>query len=58
MLAGLLIVDYNAVKSRLVTLQLWRSVSAEPLARMPLMVCDRTSIDPADLVYTPNPNAP
>ena len=43
---------------RLVTLQLWRSVSAEPLARMPLMVCDRTSIDPADLVYTPNPNAP
>jgi len=36
---------------RLVICQVWRSVSEQPLARMPLVVCDRTSIDPDDLRY-------
>jgi hypothetical protein len=42
---------------RLVVFNLWRSVSARPLARMPLMVLDRTSVDAADLRYMLNPNA-
>ena len=32
-------------------------MSPEPLARFPLAVCDRTSIDPDDLEYDLNPNA-
>ena len=34
-----------------------RSVPPEPLARFPLAVCDRTSIDRDDLEYDLNPNA-
>jgi hypothetical protein len=36
---------------RVIGLNVWRSVSDAPLARFPLAVCDRTSIDPDDLVY-------
>jgi hypothetical protein len=43
---------------RVIGVNVWRSVSTEPLARFPLAVCDRTSIDRGDLVYSLNPNAP
>jgi hypothetical protein len=43
---------------RVIGLNVWRSVSDAPLARFPLAVCDRTSIDPDDLLYELNPNAP
>jgi len=39
-------------------INIWRSVTDTPLERFPLTVCDRTSIDPDDLVYELNPNAP
>ncbi len=42
---------------RVVGINIWRSVSPAPLARFPLAVCDRSSIDPADLEYDLNPNA-
>ena len=42
---------------RVVGINIWRSVSPEPLARLPLAVCDRTSIDPRDLEYDLNENA-
>lgn len=42
---------------RIVGINIWRSVSPEPLARSPLAVCDRTSIDPDDLEYDLNSNA-
>ena len=42
---------------RVLGINIWRSVSPEPLARFPLAVCDRTSIDCDDLEYDLNPNA-
>ena len=42
---------------RILGINIWRSVSPEPLARFPLAICDRTSIDRADLEYNLNPNA-
>ena len=42
---------------RVVGINIWRSVSPQPLARFPLAVCDRTSIDRDDLEYNLNPNA-
>ena len=42
---------------RVLGINIWRSVSPEPLARFPLAVCDRTSIDRDDLDYDLNPNA-
>jgi hypothetical protein len=41
---------------RILGINVWRSVSPGPLARFPLTVCDRTSIDPDDLEYDLNPN--
>ena len=41
---------------RVLGINIWRSVSPEPLARFPLAVCDRTSIDRDDLEYNLNPN--
>ena len=43
---------------RIIGLNIWRSVSSNPLERFPLAVCDRTSIDPEDLEYKLNVNAP
>ena len=43
---------------RVIGINIWRSVTDTPLERYPLAVCDRTSIDPDDLVYELNPNAP
>ena len=43
---------------RVVGINIWRSVTEAPLERFPLAVCDRTSIDPDDLIYTMNVNAP
>jgi len=42
---------------RVLGINIWRSVSPQPLARFPLAVCDRTSIDRDDLEYDLNPNA-
>ena len=42
---------------RILGINIWRSVSPQPLARFPLAVCDRTSIDRDDLEYSLNPNA-
>ena len=42
---------------RIIGINIWRSVSEKPLARFPLAVCDRTSIDRDDLEYELNPNA-
>lgn len=42
---------------RVIGINIWRSVTAAPLARMPLAVCDRTTVDPDDLEYDLNPNA-
>ena len=42
---------------RVLGLNVWRSVSPRPLARNPLAVCDRTSVDRHDLEYDLNPNA-
>ena len=42
---------------RVLGINIWRSVSPKPLARFPLAVCDRTSIDRDDLEYDLNPNA-
>ena len=42
---------------RVLGINIWRSVSPQPLARFPLAVCDRTSIERADLEYDLNPNA-
>ena len=42
---------------RIIGINIWRSVLPEPLARFPLAVCDRTSIDRDDLEYDLNPNA-
>ncbi len=42
---------------RVLGINIWRSVSPGPLARLPLAVCDRTSIDRDDLEYDLNPNA-
>lgn len=42
---------------RVLGINIWRSVSPRPLARLPLAVCDRTSIDRDDLEYDLNPNA-
>ncbi len=41
---------------RILGVNVWRSVSPKPLARFPLAVCDRTSIDRDDLEYDLNPN--
>ena len=46
-----------ATDQRVLGINIWRSVSPQPLARFPLAVCDRTSIDPDDLEYNLNPNA-
>ena len=43
---------------RVIGINIWRSVTETPLERFPLAVCDRKSIDPEDLVYELNPNAP
>ena len=43
---------------RVIGINIWRSVSNDPLERLPLAVCDRTSIDPNDLKYSLNPEAP
>ena len=43
---------------RVIGINVWRSVSDDPLERLPLTVCDRTSIDPNDLRYSLNPEAP
>jgi hypothetical protein len=43
---------------RVIGINIWRSVSHNPLERLPLAVCDRTSIDPDDLKYSLNPEAP
>jgi len=43
---------------RVVGINIWRSVSNSPLERFPLAVCDRTSIDPSDLIYALNGEAP
>ena len=42
---------------RILGINIWRSVTPAPLARFPLAVCDRTSIDRNDLEYDLNPNA-
>ena len=42
---------------RVVGINIWRSVSNSPLERFPLAVCDRTSIDPNDLIYALNGEA-
>lgn len=42
---------------RVIGINIWRSVSEQPLARFPLAVCDRTSINRDDLEYELNPNA-
>lgn len=42
---------------RILGINIWRSVSPKPLARFPLAICDRTSIDRSDLEYNLNPNA-
>ena len=42
---------------RIIGINIWRSVSPKPLARFPLAVCDRTSIEPSDLEYDLIPNA-
>ncbi|MDA0791610.1 MAG: CmcJ/NvfI family oxidoreductase [Proteobacteria bacterium] len=42
---------------RVIGINIWRSVTAAPLERMPLAVCDRTTVDPDDLEYDLNPNA-
>ena len=42
---------------RVLGINIGRSVPPEPLARFPLAVCDRTSIDRGDLEYDLNPNA-
>ena len=42
---------------RLIGINIWRSVSPKPLARLPLAGCDRTSVEPSDLEYNLNPNA-
>ena len=42
---------------RVVGINIWRSVSNEPLERLPLTVCDRRSIDPNDLRYSLNTEA-
>ena len=44
--------------SRVVGINIWRSVTETPLERFPLTVCDRTSVELDDLVYELNPNAP
>ncbi len=46
-----------ATDCRILGINIWRSVSSAPLARFPLAVCDRTSIDRDDLEYDLNPNA-
>ena len=43
---------------RVIGINIWRSVSNYPLERLPLAVCDRTSIDPNDLKYSLNTEAP
>ena len=43
---------------RVIGINIWRSVSNDPLERLPLAVCDRTSIDPNDLKYSLNTEAP
>lgn len=45
------------LNKRVIGINIWRSVSVKPLARFPLAVCDRTSIEPRDLEYNLNPNA-
>ena len=47
-----------ATEKRVIGINIWRSVTDDPLERYPLAVCDRTSIDPDDLVYSLNVNAP
>ena len=42
---------------RVLGINIGRSVPPQPLARFPLAVCDRTSIDRGDLEYDLNPNA-
>ena len=42
---------------RVIGINIWRSVSNDPLERLPLTVCDRTSIDPNDLQYSLNTEA-
>ena len=43
---------------RVIGINIWRSVTESHLERFPLTICDRTSIDPDDLVYSLNVNAP
>jgi hypothetical protein len=43
---------------RVIGINIWRSVSEDPLERLPLALCDRTSINPNDLKYSLNPEAP
>ena len=51
--------DHGAsTNKRVVGINIWRSVSNSPLERFPLAVYDRTSIDPNDLIYALNGEAP
>lgn len=43
----------KAKRVRLVTLNLWRNISKDPMVRMPLALLDRRSIDPADVRALP-----
>lgn len=43
--------------ARYIGINIWRSVSPNPLQRFPLAVCDRTTVETADLEYNLNPNA-
>ena len=45
-------------EKRIVGLNIWRSVSPKALERLPLAICDRTSINLDDLEYKLNINAP
>lgn len=43
----------DAKRARLITLNLWRNISTEPMARMPLALLDRRSIAPTDVRPVP-----
>jgi hypothetical protein len=43
----------EAKRARLITVNLWRNISKDPMVRMPLALLDRRSIDPADLRAVP-----
>ena len=45
---------FDPTTSRTVYIHVWRSVSDIPLERMPLAVCDRTTVKISDLYYQMN----